>query len=137
MNRRLLMAALALAAASAQPAPASAACKIAAAGGGLTLVVALNTEPGGHLRVDWGDGSSSESEVPAGARTTSLTHVYAAPGTYDVVADDTGPGGCGTELEAKIPYDSGDDAKSQEVLPPLGPPVPDDLAPAPAEAPDP
>ena len=110
---------------SAAPAPALAACKMAAAGGELTLMVAMDTDPGGRLEVDWGDGTSSHSAVLAdGERKAALVHVYAQPGTYTVVANDTGPAGCGTELEARLPYDSGDDPKSQDVLPPEGPQVP-------------
>jgi len=110
---------------SAAPPSALAACKMAAAGGELTLMVAMDTDPGGRLEVDWGDGTASHSAVLVeGERKAALVHVYAQPGTYTVVANDSGPAGCGTELEARLPYDSGDDPKSQDVLPPLGPPVP-------------
>jgi hypothetical protein len=138
MSRWTVAASLALLSAVVWPAPALAACKIAAAGGDLTLTVAIDTDPGGRLEVDWGDGTSSRSDVLGdGVRKTALTHVYAAPGTYQVEANDTGPAGCGTEIEARIPYDSGDDAKSQDVLPPPGPPIPTDAAAAPMAEPGP
>jgi hypothetical protein len=126
---RLALALICLLLVLAAPTPAAAACRFAAASGeGLTMWIGLRGDPGVGLRVDWGDGTVTQTQVArAGGNRALLRHAYQGPGKYTMRLATVGdPLNCVVEQTVELPYDGGDEPDAIDIVPPERRGGPDD-----------